>query len=270
VIGQEVPARAVSADGTAIGYFRSGNGPPLVLVHGTTADHTRWRTVLPLLEPHVTVYALDRRGRGASGDTGEYSIEREFGDVAAVVEAVADASGGPVDLLGHSYGAICALEACLRTAGVRRLVLYEPPVQPPPRSPTTDRLAELLAGGRPDEVVETFFRDIARVPERDLVRLKSLPSWPARVAAAHTVVREERFGDHYRFAPERFASLSVPTLLLAGSASAAFLRASTEAVAAAVPGARVVVLAGQAHNAMDAAPDRFTAELLAFLGWRAP
>ena len=102
--------KIVSRDGTPIGYWRSGQGPALVLVHGATADHSRWETVLPLLEPRATVYAVDRRGRGASGDAAGYAIEDEAADIAAVVDAVADSPGGPVDLLGHSYGAICALE----------------------------------------------------------------------------------------------------------------------------------------------------------------
>jgi pimeloyl-ACP methyl ester carboxylesterase len=113
-----------SRDGTAIGYERSGHGPPLVLVHGTTADHTRWTPILPPLEQRFTVFALDRRGRGLSGDSGDYTIELEFDDVAAVVDSI----GEPVVLLGHSYGALCSLEAALRTSNVQRLILYEPPI----------------------------------------------------------------------------------------------------------------------------------------------
>src|SRR5437667_5494724 len=100
-----------SNDGTSIAFTRGGTGRPLVLVHGTTADHTRWMPLLPELEARFTVYAVDRRGRGGSGDAEDYSIEREFDDVAAVVDAIAE----PVFLLGHSYGAVCALEASLRT-----------------------------------------------------------------------------------------------------------------------------------------------------------
>src|SRR5262245_15334434 len=99
-----------SRDGTPIGYERSGQGPPLILVHGTTADHSRWAPVLPALSERFTVSAVDRRGRGASGDAPIYAIEREFEDVAALVDAV----GGPVYLLGHSYGALCALEGARR------------------------------------------------------------------------------------------------------------------------------------------------------------
>jgi len=97
----------------------SGSGPHLVLVHGTTADHTRWRPILPALEAKHTVHAIDRRGRGGSGDQLPYAIEREFEDVARVCDAI----GGPVDLLGHSYGAICPFEASLRASSLRKLVL---------------------------------------------------------------------------------------------------------------------------------------------------
>src|SRR5690349_18162579 len=98
---------ARSKDGTSIAFTRSGSGPPLVLVHGTTADHTRWAPILPELETRFTVHAVDRRGRGGSGDGPRYALDREFDDIAAVVDAI----GAPVMLLGHSYGAICSLEA---------------------------------------------------------------------------------------------------------------------------------------------------------------
>ena len=113
-----------SLDGTRIAVHRSGEGPPLVLVHGAAADHSRWRPVLPALERRFTVLAVDRRGRGGSGDAAAYALEREVEDVVAVVEA----AGEPVALLGHSHGAVCALEAARLTGGVRALVLYEPPL----------------------------------------------------------------------------------------------------------------------------------------------
>ena len=115
---------AISDDGTLIGYWRTGEGPPLILVHGTSADHTRWDPVLPTLAEHFTVYAIDRRGRGESGDAADYSLESEVEDVVAVVDSI----GAPVSLLGHSYGAVCSLEASQRSERVRKLVLYEPPL----------------------------------------------------------------------------------------------------------------------------------------------
>ena len=117
--------RVVSRDGTEVAYWTSGQGPPLVVVHGTPADHTRWRPLLPYLEPHATVHAMDRRGRGASGDAPGYELAREYEDVAAVVDAAAEASGAPVDVYGHSHGGIVAFGAATLTPKVRRLVLYE-------------------------------------------------------------------------------------------------------------------------------------------------
>lgn len=112
----------ISKDGTRIAFWRSGSGPPLLLVHGATADHTTtWRFVLPELEQHFAVYAMDRRARGSSGDTLPYDLQREAEDVVAVVESI----GEPVNLLGHSYGGLCAIEAALLTENLRRLILYE-------------------------------------------------------------------------------------------------------------------------------------------------
>jgi len=96
-----------STDGATIAYARSGHGTPLVLVHGTAADHTRWNPLLPELERHRTVFAIDRRGRGGSGDAPDYSIGREAEDLLALLAAI----GEPADLLGHSYGAIVSLDA---------------------------------------------------------------------------------------------------------------------------------------------------------------
>jgi|SRR5215211_6691430 pimeloyl-ACP methyl ester carboxylesterase len=94
----EIKTTVMSRDGTEIAYWTSGGGPPIVLVHGAPADHTRWRPLLTYLEPQMTVHALDRRGRGASGDAPEYRLEQESEDVAAMVDAVAAASGDHVDV----------------------------------------------------------------------------------------------------------------------------------------------------------------------------
>ena len=117
----EIKAIVSSGDGTEISYWTSGDGPPIVLVHGAPADHTRWRPLLPYLEQHLTVHAIDRRGRGASGDAAEYSLEREYEDVAALVDAVAAASGELVDVYGHSHGGIVAFGAATLTTNVRKL-----------------------------------------------------------------------------------------------------------------------------------------------------
>lgn len=256
---------AVSSDGTPIAYWRTGDGPALILVHGTTADHTRWQSVLPLLEPHVSVFAMDRRGRGGSGDAAVYSLEREADDVAAVVDAVADATGGPVNVFGHSYGAHCALEAALLTTRMCRLVLYEPAIIAVSPPGWLDRMDSLLAQGRREEVVVSLLGELAGLTAEQLDRMRADPSWPGRIAAAHTVVREARAEETYRFEPARFAARRLPILLMAGTETAPDLAASTTALAGALPGARVARLVGQGHVAMLTAPEMFAAELLGFL-----
>jgi pimeloyl-ACP methyl ester carboxylesterase len=253
-----------SKDGTRIAYRRSGQGPPLVLVHGTAGDHTRWLPILPRLEERFTVIAVDRRGRGGSGDAEPYAIEREFDDVAAVVDAI----GAPVALLGHSYGAVCALEASVLTGGLRALLLYEPPV--PVGTPLyppglAERLEGMLALGEREAVVTTFMREVPRLPETEIALLQGLPSWPGRVAAAHTIPREIRFVERYRFEPARVAALRVPTVLFLGGDSPPVFRDATEVVRAAIPASRLVVFPGQQHTAMNTDPEMFVREVFAAL-----
>jgi pimeloyl-ACP methyl ester carboxylesterase len=253
-----------STDGTLIAFQRSGSGPPLVLVHGTTADHTRWAPVLPAFEQRFTVYAVDRRGREGSGDAGQYAIEREFDDIVALVNSIEE----PVFLLGHSYGALCSLEAARRTSHLRKLVLYEPPVPTGIEiysSEVVTRIQALLDEGDREGAVSTFLQDIAHVPPHEMEILRSAPSWPARVAAAHTILREMRGSNEYVFEPAHFTSLTTPTLLLLGGDSPPFFKAAIEAVHAALPKSRVVVMPGQQHTAMNTAPGLFTREVLQFL-----
>jgi pimeloyl-ACP methyl ester carboxylesterase len=233
------------------------------MVHGTTADHNRWQPLLPALEPQFTVYTMDRRGRGASGDTLPYAIQREFEDVAAVVGAI----GGPVHVLGHSMGALCSLEAALLTANVGKLILYEPPLRPgdPDAPGFLDALDQLIERGSREEALGRFLQEIVRVPPHEMELLRAVPAWKARVAAAHTVPRELRIHETYRFEPARFARLQTSTLLLEGGDSPHFLKASIEAAHAALSNSQIVVMPGQQHVAMDTARDLFLAEVLRFL-----
>ena len=189
-----------SNDGTLIAYERSGHGPGLVLVHGTSADHTRWAPVLGQLQEKYTVYAVDRRGRGESGDNLPYSIEREYDDIAALVEAIPE----PVYLLGHSYGGLCSLEATLRTNHIKRLILYEPPVSVRSGVEYSPQVVPFIQQkmneGDREGVVETFLREVPKVPSHELELLKASPSWKGRVAAAHTIPREmQASGIDYQF-----------------------------------------------------------------------
>ncbi len=256
------PEEVVSADGTPIAVWRTGEGPPLVLVHGAAADHGRWAPVLPALQERFTVLAMDRRGRGGSGDAEDYEIEREYEDVAAVVEWAGDG----VDLLGHSHGGACAVEAALLTDRVGRLVLYEAPMGYIKSAPEiVSRLEELLAAGERDELLAVFLAEVAGLPADQIALMRSLPAWEGRLAAAGTIPREERVTREYVFDPERFRELRVPTLLLQGGDSPAPFMQAAEALHAVLPNSRIAVMPGQRHAAMDTGTELFTREVLSFL-----
>ena len=252
-----------SSDGTTIGVWRSGTGPALVLVHGTTADHTRWSRVIPGFSEHFTVYAMDRRGRGASGDSDTYSYEQEGRDVAAVIHHAAR----PRNLVGHSFGGLCALEAA-QLVELDRLVLYEPPLPVGIQITSNDtiaRLDDLIARNQREDALLVFFREVVRAPEQQVEMLRAQDSWPSRVAAAHTVVREVRLEHSYHPDLERVRRIDVPTLLLLGGESPPFLRAATERLHGLLPNSRIHELPGQQHLAMDTVPDEFVRVVSEFL-----
>jgi len=259
-----------SKDGTPIAYERSGEGPPLVLVHGTTVDHLTWEFVQPELQRHFTIYAMDRRGRGGSGDGGgsAYDIEREFEDVVAVIDSI----DGPVGLLGHSYGAICALEAALRSNRVRKLILYEGGFPVPEgtelyRPEVLDSIRSSLEEGDLEGALTTFYRDMVLMSPEEVEMVRSLSVWPARVALAPTIPHELLAWESYvsNFDPARLGNLRTPTSLLLGGDSPALEKAAAEALDAALPDGRIVVMPHQAHVAYRTAPEMFVREVVQFL-----
>jgi pimeloyl-ACP methyl ester carboxylesterase len=224
-----------------------------------------WTAVLLALEEHFSMYAVDRRGYGKSGDGPTYAIEREFEDIAAVVDSI----GEPVNLLGHSFGALCALEAALLTQNLRKLVLYEPAIPLPgvllyPEG-VVERLQALLDAGDREGVLTIVYREVVMMPPHEFEQLRLSPAWPARVARAHNVPRESRAEERYTFDAQRFRDLHTPTLLLLGGDSAHLFKASIEAIDTALPNSRIAVMPGQGHIAMDTAPDLFLHEVLTFL-----
>jgi pimeloyl-ACP methyl ester carboxylesterase len=256
-----------SGDGTSIAFWRSGGGPALLPVHGATADHsTTWRLVREAFERRFTVYAMDRRGRGGSGDGERYALEREAEDVAAVVDAI----GEPVDVVGHSYGALCALEAARLTSNLRRLVLYEGvPLRGADLYPPgiVDRLETLLEAGDAEGVLLALYRDVVQASDQDIEFLRSQQeAWAARLRNAPTLPRELRAEQGYVFEPGRFAAMRAPTLLLVGGDSPARELEHASGVAAALHEARVAVMPGQQHTAMYTAPQAFVDEVVQFLG----
>jgi pimeloyl-ACP methyl ester carboxylesterase len=257
--------RFSSLDGTVLGAEVTGNGPPLLLVHGAAGDRTRWSPVLPRLAERFTVYALDRRGRGLSGDApGTYAFEREIEDVAAVIDGI----GERIGVLGHSYGALLALEAARVSGGIGRLVLYEPPVPAAGVAvaplDVLERVEALVASGERDAAVAVFMEHVAGVPAHQLAALRALPAWQGRVAVAHTLAREAQAANAYVFDTAAFGAVRVRTLLLKGSASPPSLSGGVEPVARALPGSAVAILEGQGHVAMDTSPTLFSEEVLRF------
>src|SRR5215471_1540156 len=245
-----------SKDGTPIAAWRSGVGAPLLLVHGTTGDHTGWTPVRVALERHFSVWTLDRRGRGASGDAPAYALEREGEDIAAVIDTI----GGAVHLLEHSFGGLCALEAALLTPHLGRLILYEPTLPLDRRNlPTTydAHLQALLDTEHAEKTLLFFFGDIAKLPPQELAALQTEPRWPGQVAAAHTIPRELRAIDRYAFDPLRFRTLGTPTLLLLGGESLPYRMTITETLHQALSNSQIVVLQAHIPHPSDSDPRIF-------------
>lgn len=278
-----------SADGTPIAVYSSGTGPPLILVHGASADHTTFRVIGPRLAERFTVHAIDRRGRGGSGDTPPYDIEREFEDVAAVAQAVADEAvdgeaapadpsspglpGSPVDVFGHSYGGRCALGAAARSDAVRRVISYEGAPTPPGArygdSTIPGDLVRLAGLGKFEDLLREFLRRVVGMTPEDLADYAASPVWPDRVAAAPTIVRELA-ADGSGAEPgglEALAAVRQPVLQLLGGASRPEFGLATRALDARLADGRVVVIPGARHAAHHTHPD---AVLDAITGFLAP
>lgn len=249
-----------SKDGTEIAFKRTGSGPSLVLVHGGGAsDHKRWEIggVRSSLAEHFTVYAIDRRGRGKSGDHSQYDLKREYEDVAAVVESIDE----PVNLLGHSLGANISLEAALLTKNIRKLILYEPafPIENHELTPkeVINEMQALIDRNEIEEALILFMREVASLTEEEIDAFRKDPGWKSRLEAAHTLTREEQAISDYEFDSTRFEGLNMPVLLLTGSESPPIFRKSTKALHSALPNSRIGTFHGQAHIAMNTAPELF-------------
>lgn len=248
--------------GVTVAYDRYGSGPPLLLVHGGFSDHkTNWQEVKTLVEDHFTVYAMARRGRGASSATQGHSVRDEAGDVAAFLDHI----GEPAFLLGHSYGALCALEAtALAPASVRKLVLYEPPY---PDILSTSVLATLEALGAREDwdgLVRTFMLDVLQVPQDEVAEIEASPFWRVWTADAKASMNDLQAASTFRFDVAAYEGLGTPTILLVGTESPRDIYL-TDALAAAMPNARIVELEGQAHEGMTTAPEQFVDAISRFL-----
>jgi len=255
-------ATVASADGTAIALECAGAGPSLVIVHGGTGDRTRWTPLFPLLASQFRVCAMDRRAHGASGDTFPYALHKEVEDVVAVVAA----QPGPVFVLGHSFGAVCAFEAAFQTTKIARLALYEPPVSVGDHAAILARMEAMMRSGDRDAALMTFMREIVMISADEVAAMKARPSWTGLLATVETSVRQDRALSQYQFDPARARTLTVPTLLMAGSKSASpELKRSIDSLRQTLPHHTLRIFEGQEHNAMDAIPQEFAATLSSFL-----
>jgi len=260
-----------SRDGTPIAVFRGStdDGPPLILVHGTTGDHTTFRVVGPRLATDWTVHAIDRRGRGASGDAPAYAIEREFEDVAAVADVIAAHHGGPVDVVGHSYGGRAAFGAALLTGSIRRLVSYEGAPTPPGASyhpaGIEDRLRERLAAGDRDGALAAFMTEVVGMSDAELAAYRADPVWPSRAAAAGTILRELEAETDPAASLDRLGAVRQPVLQILGGASLPVFREATLALDERLADGRVVVIDGARHAAHHTHPDAFVDAVRTFL-----
>lgn len=259
-----------SKDGTTIAFDRTGKGPVIVLVGGAlgTRSHPMQEQLVRELEPHFTVVNYDRRGRGDSGDTQPFAVDREIEDI----EAVIDANGGSACVYGISSGAVLALEAASKlSTRVERLALYEPPFilddsRPPLPSDYVQQLNEAIEAGRPGDPVEIFMTQALLIPDEYLDPMKSDPSWAKMEEVAHTlaydgmVVRDTMAGKP--LPATAWSTATMPTLVMTGGESEPFFHTAAKSLVEILPQTNHHSLEGQDH-AVD--PAALAPVLVAFL-----
>jgi pimeloyl-ACP methyl ester carboxylesterase len=244
-----------SRDGTSIAFDRTGNGPAVILVGGAFSYRTfkKMTELAELLSERFTVINYDRRGRGDSGDTAPYTVEREIEDLQAVIEA----AGGSASVWGWSSGGVLPLRAAIHGLRIEKLAVYEPPfmVDANDRLPPPDfalRLSELVAADRRSDAVRYYMTKGMGVPGMIVTLMRLTPFWPKLKAVAHTLPYDWAvMGDTMAGKPltaETWAAVTVPTLVIAGEKSPPQLRRAAEALVEVLPDARQRLLPGQSHN----------------------
>jgi pimeloyl-ACP methyl ester carboxylesterase len=246
--------KVTSRDGTTIAFDRSGDGAPLILVDGALCYRASGPNgpLAERLAPHFTVYTYDRRGRGDSGETAPYAVEREVEDI----EALIDHAGGAAFVYGISSGAALALEAAGRGLPIEKLALYEAPFvvddsRPPVPSGYPGQLAELIASDRRGEAVRLFMTEGARIPAVFAAMMRFMPAWPKLKAVAHTLPYDTAvMGEGQSGKPlpaRRWDAVKAPTLVIGGGKSPAWMRHGVAELAGVLPNARHRTLDGQTH-----------------------
>jgi pimeloyl-ACP methyl ester carboxylesterase len=240
--------KTLSRDGTSLAYERSGQGPAVVLVSGAMSTGGTVAPLAGLLAHHFTTFWYDRRGRGESGDTAPYAVEREVEDLAALI----DLAGGEAALYGISSGGALVLEAAASGLPVSRVAVYETPYADfseggvEERAEYTARLTEALGQGRRGDAVERFLR-LTGLAEEMIQGARQSPMWATMEALAPTLAYDDAVMGDGLVPRERLASVGVPVLAVAGAESPAWLREAVRAVADAVPQGTYRTLEGQTH-----------------------
>lgn len=251
-----------SKDGTPLAFDQSGQGPAVILVAPAFATRVDQASLAAALAPSFTVFAYDRRGRGDSGDTAPYAVEREVEDL----EAMIDEAGGSAFVYGHSSGAVLALDAArLLRAKITKLALYEPPFiidasRPPMPEDFASHLDQLVASGRRGDAVE-YWQTQLGIPAEVIAQLRQSPMWPGLEAVANTlpydatIMQDTQRGDPLPL--RQWASVTVPTLVIDGTvmmgseAFHTFMRHGVDELANVLPNAQRRTLEGQDHGPAD-------------------
>jgi pimeloyl-ACP methyl ester carboxylesterase len=240
--------QVTSKDGTTIAFDRLGEGPALVLVCGGSVDRNSNVPLAHHLAADFSVFNYDRRGRGDSGDTPPYAIEREIEDIQAVIEA----AGGQAGLFGSSGGATLALLAAGAGLPVTKLAMWEPPYMPEgvptPPADQVEQLETMVAEGRRGDAVEYFMSKVVGMPPEVVAGVREEPFWAKAEALAHTLAYDARIMGDYRIPADRAANVTVPTLVIAGGADMPFMRDTAAALAEILPQGEARFLDGQRHD----------------------
>lgn len=243
-----------SKDGTRIAYERLGKGPAIIVVGGALSGRSGSSELAQLLAPRFTVYSYDRRGRGDSGDTQPYAVQREVEDIAALI----DAAGGSAFVYGKSSGAGLALESAASLGNkVKKLALYEAPYSEAKGAASewkAFRSAQdaLLASNRRTEAITSFMKFVG-APDEAIAGMRASPAWPGMVAMAPTLAYDSAILGEDRSVPvATAAAVTAPTLVMDGGASAGpmpFMKTTADKLAKAIPKAERRTVEGQAHDA---------------------
>jgi len=237
-----------STDATAIAYEVRGDGPTVVLVGGAFNDRNSAADLAEALSTRYTAVTYDRRGRGDSGDTAPYAVDREIEDLAAVIAAV----GSPARLYGNSSGGVLAMRAAAAGVPVERLAILEPPFRcdgaPPLPERYRETLVELTADGRNGDAVEYFLTRAVGLPPAAVEQTRRSPAWPAMQRMAPTLVYDTDVTGDDGLPVALLARVATQTLVLGSASSAPWLRATASAVAAALPQGEHRSLAGGFHS----------------------